>query len=332
MKLKSTKLDIVISLIWVFVYLGYLGLLGEWGSLFYLIHTPQILFVLPFGLYFFYTLLHHKLPLLPLYVSIAIFLHLNFFLGREVTLRTIPKIDSIRTTSARICSWNTAYFFKWGKEIGFQRLVEQDCDFILLQEVWKSEENVKEITEVRDWYFPNFDFYSYGEFLIFVPKDSILTLAKSPSNAFFSVSTTFKGKPLELTSVHLWNPITDMPTLLNGIMTTIPVIEAREIQKMDFLAFLSTPLNISTPSIIVGDFNTMPNGKLIRDIVNIKERKYNFISTPVYKQKNTYSTRIPIIQIDFAYISSDYKDYATLKTYCKPVASDHCLLIIDVVL
>lgn len=332
MKTSLKPLDYILGLFWLVAYIAFIEGFGETGVLFYLIHTPPFFFMFPMCLYIGYKFIKKELPLFLLVIAFGIYVHLNIFSGRVVTFAVTPRITGTHNTPVRICSWNTAYFFKWGRDEGLSKLKEQECDFILLQEVWRSEELQEEITAIRDQYFNDFNFYSSTEFLIFSPKESLVNVTKSPTNGYFAIETTYKSKKLVLTSVHLWNPITDMPALQNGKMIVIQTKDARETQKKDLLAHLDTLQLHDTAAITVGDFNTLQNGEIIRDITKLKNNSYTFISTPLYKNKNTYSTNLRLIQIDYAYVDDAHKDNVSLKTACIPTASDHCLLIIDIML
>lgn len=326
MKFRLTNSDLLLVLAWYIIYIAYLGGFGEGSSLFYLQHTPPILFVLPPIFYCIFLIYKRSIPIVPLIFTVLLFINLFIFMGRTLVFSNKTNHSD---SSLRICSWNSAYFFKWGRDIGFTTLREQDCDVILLQEVWKSELMTNEIAEIRNEYFPTMDFFSQGEFLVLAPRGSIVEVNRSANKGHFSV--TLQDQKLTLTSIHLWNPITDMPMLdINGNVVVIPAIRARESQKKELLTFLER--NADVPHLIVGDFNTLQNGKILRDITKISPNgAYSYLSTPILSNKNTYPANFPFLHIDYAFTSKSLQQSGIAKK-CLPQASDHCLLIIDLML
>lgn len=326
MKFRLTSSDLLLVLVWYIIYIAYLGGFGESGWLFYLHHTPPVLFILPPIFYCIFQMYKRRIPVVPLAFTALLLLNLFVFMGRTIIFSNkVPPSDNL----IRVCSWNSAYFFKWGRDVGLSTLKGQNCDVILLQEVWKSELMTNEIASIRNEYFPTMDFYSQGEFLVLAPKGSVVEVNRSNSKGHFSV--TLQNKNLTLTSIHLWNPITDMPTLdTNGKVVVIPAIEARESQKKELLTFLARKTDV--PHLIVGDFNTLQNGKIQRDITKISPQgAFSYLSTPIFSNKNTYPANFPFLHIDYAFTSKSLQQSGIAKK-CLPQASDHCLLIIDLML
>lgn len=329
MKYHFSDTDFLLAIAFVLIYVAYLGGFGENGWLFYLQHTPPILFILPPIFYCGFSIYKKRVPVVALLITIIISINLFVFLGRSITYQSTGKSNQ---QNLRLCSWNTAYFFKWNKEVGLTTLANQNCTVILLQEIWKSEFMTKEIAEVRDNYFPQFEFFSQGEFVILAPKDSVVSVHRSLYNGHFAVTLLYNNRTVRFTSVHLWNPITDMPTLdSNKKITVVPAIQARERQKKELITFIQDTQKI--PHLIIGDFNTLQNGKILRDITKNKNgNSFSLLSTHLFSNKDTYPAKFPFLQIDYAFISETLRNDATLSKKCIAEASDHCLLIVDLVL
>ncbi|MCC7303851.1 endonuclease/exonuclease/phosphatase family protein [bacterium] len=316
----------------ILIFLAYFEYFGEQGFLFYLIHTPPHFLFIPSLLYLGWQW-YKKKSLIPLSsIIVVMYIVLIFFAGRT-------PIFAQQVTSGvnkiRVCSWNTAYFFKWGREDGFAKLKATNCDYILLQEVWQADKELDAISSMKLKYLPDFDIYTEDEFLILTPKGSKVMEITSEHAGHFGITTTYKEKEFSLISVHLWNPITPKPVVRNGEFSRIPANIARNDQKNELLNEIREVTSKKESSLlVVGDFNTMQNGKVLRDIQKYsnKSNELKILSLPFWKSRSTYSTSFRLIQIDYAFLSKTAFRSSKLQTSCKTKASDHCLLIIDLVL
>lgn len=240
-----------------------------------------------------------------------------------------PAIDTQAANHIRICSWNTRYFFEWGRDNGFKTLQEKDCSFIFLQEVWKSDTVQQELTLLRDTYLKNYDFVSNGEFVIFYPKNSIVTKQKSTTQAFLNIETRYKEKQLSLISVHLWNPIVARPEESAGKTVYIDAKQDREKQEDEILPFVQKEAATHTV-FMLGDFNSTENTPILSQIE--KAGSLKVASESILKRNATYPVSFPLIRIDYAFTSQKLENKLHLETECLPKTSDHCLMILDVLL
>lgn len=331
MNKKPSRTNIIVVIAFTLIFLAYFELFGEYGPLFYLIHTPPLLILIPPFLYFVFKVYQRKSYILPFACLLVMLITLTFGVGRKPVLSAT--INTEGRTTLRVCSWNTAYFFKWGKEEGLKRLAETNCDFILLQEIWRANEETTEIEEAQRQYLQQYTAYANAEFVIFTPKEATANPIISNNSGYYGLETTYKGVPLTLLSVHLWNPITPRPTYQNGVIVPIPADVARADQKAELLREIKrTADKVNANLLVVGDFNTMQNGKVLRDIKNVSNRKLEYLSVPLWQNRNTYSTSLRLIQIDYAFLTDKSFSQSRIQTSCDVKASDHCLLIIDLVL
>ena len=328
MKRYFSYIDGAYSLATIIVLLAYFEVFGDVGSLYYLIHTPYYLVLLPTLAFTTYRIVSNKPVLLTVTLFLISSVYISFFAGQN--LESKPQTTE-QQTPIRVCSWNTAYFFTWGEQEGYSRLAKEDCTFILLQETWKSENQQDKLWEVNKTYFPTMRFFSQGEFVIFAPSNEVSAVTYSATDAFLLLDTVHNGQALHLYSMHLWTPISNKPKVTNNVISYKPPQTARREQKKDLLAQLELSNRDST-TLIIGDFNTMQNGKILRDLTHLKNLHLALISQTITRNRNTFTSNHPLIQIDYAFVSKGKIGGAKLRTSCVYSASDHCLLIVDVVL
>ena len=332
---KPALLDIYIVALFLLLIGAYYSLFGTSGVLFYLISTPPQFILWPILVIATYRFLRKEHYQSYVAVFCLFFIYTFVISGRFPIPSTLYPMASTQNTSVRICSWNSAFFFENSKDIGFSTLAQRKCDFIVIQEVWKSSEFQTEIKKWRDFYLPNYDYRFDKEYVIFVPPGSDVDMLKSDSGVFYGVDIAYKNKLFTLLSIHLWNPISDRPELVNGEIKTIPAFQAREEQGSELLSKLKELTNNPLKSvIIVGDFNTMQNDKILRDIGRIGKGDYRMtpINVSIFQKRETYSASRRIIEIDHSFVSRGIYANSKLKLECNPKASDHCLLIIDLLL
>jgi len=234
----------------------------------------------------------------------------------------------------RVCSWNTAYFFKWGEADGVQRLADARCDAILLQEVWKPETLQSNFQHIQSKYFPEMEVFSYGEFTFLAKRTDLVggSLEAYDTTGFVVLNIVRGGRNVALFNVHLWTPLSHRPYYSrSGKMEFESAQQARQLQRESLLHVLSE-LPSDTSVIVAGDFNTMQNGSILRNIQKIDNRRLSLLSLPLGESRNTFPTSRPLLQLDYAFVETSFANSAKLTTSCTYSASDHCLLIIDVVL
>ncbi len=336
MKKQLEIINILATFIFVIITFAYFESFGESGILFYLIHTPPLLFLVPPTLFILYQILVLKhFPKLPAIFLLTAFAYLLFFAARSPNLNTTRILDETAKNHLRVCSWNSAYFFQWGRDAGFTKLKNADCDVVLLQEVWDSGNEKQTIEQYRNQYLPNYAAFSSGEFVIFARKEFVAVSTESKHGGYFSLSTLINQKKLNIMSIHLWNPITSKPVDIEGKVENIPAKIARSDQKNEILNKVQTLLDQKDEiTLIAGDFNTMENGKILRDILATKSdaNALNYLSLPLWKNRATYSTNLRLIAIDHVFITKGQYPTSRLQTSCEVKASDHCLLIVDLML
>lgn len=173
--------------------------------------------------------------------------------------------------------------------------------------------------------------YSAGELVILAPASDKAQMIISATDAFLRLDTVYQGKPLSLYSIHLWTPVSQKPLLQGTTISYKTPQLARKEQMIELLSQVGESAQGAT-TLVIGDFNTMQNGKLIRNLADPQISGLSLISVPLFANRNTFTSKHPLIQLDFVFISSEKIGGAKLRTSCEYSASDHCLLILDVVL
>jgi endonuclease/exonuclease/phosphatase family metal-dependent hydrolase len=222
----------------------------------------------------------------------------------------------------------------FNRNLGFETLKEKNCDIIMLQEVWKSETIIPEIVEARDQYLPEYDVRTFEEFVLFIPPGSDLSLIMSKNRAFFGAELHIKDEYLTVYNIHLWNPLVPRPLVENNKVTYLDAQQERTAQISELLAELTESTKKESLIVVSGDFNSMQNHEIIRKINRLGEgtKQLTMISSNVFAERNTYPASRPFIQIDYSYISQVARPKAKKSMYCVPHASDHCLIVLDVLL
>lgn len=332
--IKAKPIDILVSILYLAVFLVYYEII-PWPVIgHYLVATPPQFLFFPLIALIFYRYLR-KEPI-DLYLALFIFFFSwTFVIADRLNLtRNVVFSYSEQKQPVRICSWNTAYFFDFNRELGFKTLQEKNCDIIMLQEVWKSEELESQLVEIRNNYLPNYDVRIYQEFVLFIPPGSDTALFKSKTRAFLGADLKLKGKSLTVYNVHLWNPLVNRPIAENNTVYYKSAQAERTDQINELVNELSDRTKNGSILFIAGDFNSMQNYRIIRQVNSIGEaqKRLSIISAPMFMNSNTYPAKHPFIQIDFSYISQIARPKAKKTLYCIPRASDHCLIVLDVLL
>lgn len=310
----------------IIALLGYSGFFSENLPWFYLINTPGQLLVIPLLLHTFYTYFakQNKLFSVSACCVVIIFLLVSYHPGREFPVKA-PATD---TVTSRICSLNTGYFFETYEEEAFKKLQPRACDVLILQEVWASSTYVPILRELRERYYPDHYVVNYGEYVVFYPKAWTVTLSPSSEGGFLALQVR-GDKHFTLLNVHLWNPITHKPKIdSNDVITAIPAHLARKLQETELQEKIDSLLKKNEPMLIIGDFNALSNAAIIQNLAkNTRE-----IKVALLQNKNTYPSRHPFIKIDYAFTTVPRYSSEKQTIICDYVLSDHCLLILDIVL
>jgi exonuclease III len=334
LNIQAKTLDIAISLGYLVVFLLYYEVIRIPTISSYISSTPPQFIFFPLLLLIGYRFIRKES--LDLYLALFSFFFLwTFFVaGNHDQFRNTAFLYSDQKHPARICVWNTAYFFDFDRDLGFKTLKEKNCDIIMLQEVWKSENALPELIAARDTYLPQFDVRNFEEFVLFIPPGSDLSLIKSNSRGFFGATLHIKDEYLTVYNVHLWNPLVPRPLVVDDKVTYIDAEKERVDQINELLSELTASSKKESLVVVSGDFNSMQNHEVIRKINKIGEGKkqLSIISSGIFAQRNTYPASRPFIQIDYSYISQVARPKAKKTEYCVPRASDHCLIVLDVLL
>jgi len=303
---------------------------------YYLIATPFSVFLIPYTIFFLAGLIYRQVfsyKLSGLLMLLVLFTQF-YIVGRPHFVNTVFRAPS-QDEKIRICSWNTAYFFDFDRDAGFKLLEENDCDVIALQEVWHAKKERIEVEKYRNIYFQGKDIRLEDEFAFIIPPVSDKHIYKSKSGGYYGLELNIKGHSFVLLNAHIWNPVAYKPFYdQNNRIKYLGPIEIRHKHETELKGIVSNLVQGDTPIILVGDFNAQPNIKFIRDISKIGDNDKHLILTPVdlLTNHNSYPAKLRLIQIDYAYVSSRIRPEASLELKCYDTASDHCLLILDVLL
>ncbi len=325
------KFDLLYAAFFAFVILAYFEVFGDGGVLFYLIHTPYLMILFPSVTLVLVLLTEKRILAFTLVLVMTSGIYLEFFAARAYSR---PASTVTTGESFRVCSWNTAYFFQWGRDEGFKRLAEAQCDAIMLQEMWKAEEAKDEIDQFVHQYLSEMIAYAKDEYVFIVRRsDNIVEDITIPDvGGYTSLVLKRNDTNITLVNVHLWNPIAPLPYISEGNLVAFKSPQlAREQQRSALLQHIEQ-VSKNTVGIIAGDFNTLQNGQIFRDLSSSAGKRFSLVSVPFTKPRNTYPTSRLFIQLDHVLVDRALKDGATLTTSCTYSASDHCLLIIDLVL
>jgi len=322
----SRKIDALMTIWTSTVILAYFETFGDGSILFYLIHTPYALVLLPSILFIFHQAFHKRFLWISSFLVLGLVIFLEFFASRAIPLRQ----SDISEQNFRICSWNTAYFFQWGSDAAVAKLKETSCNVILFQEIWRSDLKEEAIEKIRQEHFPNMTIYTDGEFQFWVDLDAAFDRysKEDATGGHYLLSIPHNGKRVSLINVHLWTPLSERPDLdEKGHTYTETARLVRKTQKSAMVsAIREIPINENI--VIIGDFNTLQNGKILREL----SRDFTLVSTSLSESRNTFPVNRPLLTIDYAFVDNSLASSATLVKDCSQAGSDHCLMILDIML
>jgi endonuclease/exonuclease/phosphatase family metal-dependent hydrolase len=325
------KFDLFYAVFFALVISAYFEVFGDGGVLFYLIHTPYLIILFPSAVLVLYFLFQRKFLVFTMLVVLTSGLYLEFFATRSYrsTSDTVTLGERFR-----VCSWNTAYFFQWGRADGFTRLAKSQCDAILLQEVWRAEELDQELNALVAQYLPGMKVLEKDEYVFILrePVDILGEIMIPEVGGHARLTIQRNNTSLTLVNVHIWNPVASLPYVAENGQVLMKPQQLARIQQREALLRVSSQLSADTKTVIAGDFNTMQNGKILRDLQKVSSSRFAVVSVPIAKSRNTYPISHPILELDHVFVDKAISDKAKLSISCEYSASDHCLLIVDLML
>jgi exonuclease III len=326
---KHQLVDIIFAVLFMLIYALYSEIFSISKLSTMLVHTPPQLIFIPIFVLGIYRYLRKENYIVLLSVGLPLFVITFFVLGNYAAVS--PGTESkatINSSPVRICSWNTAYFFQWNRDVAYNIIKEKNCTVIVFQEVWIPESHIPEIDRLQRDFLPHLEYTMNEEFIIFYPRNAAFNFIQSSAKGYFGISLALNGKKLSIYNIHLWNPLVPRPFVEND---QLRYKSAESVRNAQIIELVEETLKFKNDDsvVILGDFNTMQNAKFLREMNN---SSVALVGSPLLKSKNTYPARLPLLQIDHVFVSDSLRKNATKSMLCNYQASDHCLIVLDLLL
>jgi len=247
-------------------------------------------------------------------------------------IRDTTADNTVSFAPYKVCSLNTRYFFEYlldkpsseqSVQLALTKLKSDQCKVYLLQEIWLGNKRKDEITNFFKGAFPEYEFRMEGEFIILSLFPIRQTQLDSPEGYFRADIEMPLNKTVSFYNVHEWNPL--FARRCESFQGTqykndcpISAFNLRNDQRENLLASLKVNPN---PVLIAGDFNSMEQSKVIRDLSD----KLTPVLGSSFGSEATFPSIFPLIAIDHIFVSPSIEH--TEKTIvCRNDLSDHCMV------
>jgi endonuclease/exonuclease/phosphatase family metal-dependent hydrolase len=233
----------------------------------------------------------------------------------------------------RICSLNTEYYFRnrTDRKPVFEWLKQMNCDIYLFQEIWAAQKAKSYIDPEVKTAFPDYNSYYGGEYLT-LSRLEVTSVSQPTYDEYLRTVIKKNNKEFALYSVHLWNPLntrysnTFQHTRLSDTEVLMLPSELRDKQTSSLLLAASSE---KLPVVISGDFNSMQNSYVVRELSN----KFTNINANSFGLQATYQSKMPFIKIDHVFLDKTLAvEQAKMSRICEFDYSDHCMLVYEFVL
>lgn len=316
--------------VYIFMFALYWGGNDKSVLLSLLSAIPWFLLIFPiFVLQLILLLLRQRL-IAPFFVVLILYAS-PFFIHQNV--RKPVDFSNKLEEKIRICSLNTEYYFRnrTNRKPVFDWLKKMNCDIYLFQEIWAAQKAKSYIDPEVKAAFPDYKSYYGGEYLT-LSKLEITSVTNPTYDEYLRTVIKKNNKEFVVYSVHLWNPLntrysnTFEQTRLSDTQVLLLPSELRDKQSSSILLSASSE---ELPVIISGDFNSMQNSYVIRELSS----RFTNINTNEIGLQATYQAKMPLIKIDHVFLDKSFAvEQASMSRICEFDYSDHCLLVYEFVL
>lgn len=234
---------------------------------------------------------------------------------------TKPSSELSSGREYQFCNANTAFFFRGrNADESLKKIQSLNCDFITLQELWLIKHTPDLYLPKIKEFFPGYNISYGGEFITlskstFTPDNEYLTNQEGN----FVTTYTISNKHLTIFNTHFWNPL--YPRYSGSYeKNNLISLEPYNVRANQFSELKSALKNKNGyAQIIIGDFNSMENSRIITGITS----EYNKIGTHLIQP--TYGTSHQIVKLDYLF-TSDNITVVSYNQICDYEVSDHCII------